>query len=118
SPEYAVTVHWGSSRLFQHGEPMPKPPGWWQAVEAIPFSFGETWTVTLRPSSQLARSMQAPLPTYLLTAGILLSLVLGLLVHQANLARARERSLAASNRALLARIYEASAQDLRLQALN
>jgi len=118
SPEYAVTVHWGSSRLFQHGEPMPKPPGWWQAVEAIPFSFGETWTVTLRPSSQLARSMQTPLPTYLLTAGILLSLVLGLLVHQANLARARERSLAASNRALLARIYEASAQDLRLQALN
>lgn len=118
SPEYAVTVHWGSSRLFQHGEPMPKRPAWWQAVEAIPFSFDETWTVTLQPSEQLARSVQTALPAYLLATGILLSLVLGLLVHQANLARARERSLAASNRALLARIYEASAQDLRLQALN
>lgn len=118
SPEYSVAVHWGSSQIFQHGDPMGNPPDWWTAVEAIPFSFGDTWTVTVHPSAQLAKSVQTPLPIYLLTAGILLSLVLGLLVHQANLARARERSLAASNHALLARIYEAASQDLRLQALN
>jgi signal transduction histidine kinase len=98
---HAVEVLWNGESIFSQGEPSQDPwQRWWRAEENVPLPLGGEWRVVLRPTPELAAARLTPVPHYLLAAGVLLSLVLGLVVYQLRLILRQARFLATSNRAL------------------
>ncbi len=100
---YAVEFSWGDTPIFKRGVPSTDSwQSWWfaRSVVRLPYDGGE-WRVLLRPTGPLAARMLNPLPHYLLVAGLGLSLLIAVLIHQWRLKSHQAHFLAASNRALI-----------------
>ena len=101
SPGYALTVSWDGEAIFARG--VPAAAAWLalgpiEAPVALPL--GGAWTVLQHPTAALTVGRVGPAFTYLLSAGILLSLVVAVLVHQLRVIVRQSRFLEASNLAL------------------
>jgi signal transduction histidine kinase len=118
APGYAISVSWGDEQLLHRGEPASRLPPGWRARGEVAIGPGAVWTVSHAPTEATATSMLTPLPHYLLATGVVLSLALAALLHQWRLNRRTIRFLDTSNRALDARIREATSKDAELRLLN
>lgn len=68
--------------FYRRGTPAPLDAGTrdWRSEREVETPFGTKWRLTLVPTAEFAAARLGPLPDYLLAAGILLCIVLGLLV--------------------------------------
>jgi signal transduction histidine kinase len=109
APGYAIRVTWNGEELYRRGEPSGDPwQTWWREEGAVRLPMGVEWKMEHEPTADLASAWLTPVPHYLLGAGIVLAIVVGLLVHYLRLASLHARFLAAGNEAL-----EANAGELR-----
>jgi signal transduction histidine kinase len=115
---YATELRWGDTVIYRSGEADPRAPAWWLAESEVHLSLGPVWTLTLRPTDAMVAAVFTPLPNVLLASGVLLSILLGALVHQMRLNRRTIRFLDSANRALDSRIQEAAQKDSALRLLN
>jgi signal transduction histidine kinase len=107
APGYAISILWGDETLFSRNEPTDDPRlGWWREEGSIALPFDTAWTAIHAPTREFASAWLDPIPHYLLAAGIVLSITLGLLSHQLRLTYLRARFLAAGNEALEANAWE------------
>lgn len=101
APGHAVTVVWNGEMIFARGVPDADT---WFAQEPIAASvalpLGGTWQVLQHATATLGVDRIGPAFAYLLSAGVLLSLVVAVLVHQLRVIVRQSRFLEASNLAL------------------
>ncbi len=119
APGYALSVFWEGEEIFSRGTPSADPwQQWWRVEEAMVLPLGGEWKVVYRPTPALAAARLTVLPHYLLVAGVLLSIVLAVVVHQLRMILRQSRFLAATNRTLEQRGLELEAKVAeRTQAL-
>lgn len=98
---YALTVVASDRTVYaRDGAAGGSRRAWWSATEAVGLPFGGSWELVLRPTPALAAARLTPLPHYLLAAGLLVSALLAVLVHQLSHSSRQARFLAAANQAL------------------
>lgn len=114
---FHVTVIWDSTVVVATTVP-PADLAWAVARGPVQSSFGFSWRIEHRPTTDLAAATQSSLPHALLAAGIILALSLGVLAAQNSTARRAAAELDRANRALDRRVREAERKDRELQALN
>ena len=109
APGYAIQIYWGDELIHSRGEPAPDHQrGWWWQEGPVRLPLDASWRMIHIPTDELAAALLAPTPEYLLAAGILLAIALGVLTHQLRASFLRARFLAEGKEAL-----EVSAEKLR-----
>lgn len=119
APRYAVRIVWDGHVIYSHGE-RPTESHWryWEKRERIEVPLGSVWTVELGPTPALVAAHIRPLPHYVLAGGVVIALLLGAVVHEARLARARTRSVDRTNRELDRQIQEKLEAEAEIRQLN
>lgn len=108
STGYAVTVDWDGLEIFSRGQPSPDSwQDWWRVERRVQLPLEGEWRIVHRPTPTLAAALLTPIPHYLLATGLVLSLLVGAIVHQWRVVSRQARFLEIANRAL-----EEKGQDL------
>lgn len=114
--DYALQVRDGGALLYARGDPAPDRD-WWVQTRAVelPEPMQGDWTLTVAPSTALARLPVANLPAYFRTAGVAISLLIAALLYQASVGYGRHLALERSHAALRSEVEvrERAEEDLR-----
>lgn len=98
---HAMSISWQGTELFARGEPSTDPwQKWWRVEGTISAPLGEQWRAVHRPTPELAAAGLTPLPHYLLSIGIVLSVALAILTYQFRTILKQSRALVENNRSL------------------
>jgi two-component system sensor kinase len=109
APGYAIDIYWNGERVFRRGEATQLSRyAWWRADSFVALPFRDTskegsasaWRIVHRPTDALVAERMTNAPHLLLGAGLLLSVLVGRMVHQWRVVSRQARFLEVANRAL------------------
>jgi signal transduction histidine kinase len=113
SPGYAISVLWDEAVLYRRGEPAGGSSDGPSHAGMIRTSMGNLWKVIHTPTGQFVDSLSTPALPAMLSAGLAIAALVGLLLFENGRARSRaqaaevaERQLAELNRSLEEQIAE------------
>lgn len=113
SPGYAIAVDWDDQRIYERGTPGSGQPGTWTRSGQIRNDLGAVWTVTHAPTPALVASLTSRAIDMVRIAGLLIAILMVVLLietgratRKARLATRAERTIAALNRELEAKVRQ------------
>jgi signal transduction histidine kinase len=116
APDYAIRLAVNSQTVLARGEPAGDPCCRHELDVEVPI--GPPWKMEVEPTAELLAAQRSGLPAAVLGLGGILAAALGTIVHLGQLAGARARALARSNRGLLRRIESTDRAESEIRSLN
>jgi signal transduction histidine kinase len=98
---YAIRFYWNDQVVFARDDGAADPGlDWWRTERRVALPMGGEWRIVYRPTESLVRKRLSSVPSYLLAAALLVSVLLAAVVHQWRVVSRQARFLSAANRAL------------------